>query len=384
MTMSSDCSSRPTLQGTSPPFVSGRHLASPRALTQCIFGGWRRRRPSQLRVRTVWDLLRSRSRRTRPIPLRTTTRPSTTTNTTSSIRGSTSGHLHALASGGVFNNSQGSLPTDTFLNSGYGIDVKFVTSPNAPTAVSATAVSPTSLSVAYAGDGDAGQDYNATCTSDTIGGPYVGSSSSVTGPISISGITFSPNQQITCGSRRRAAPESKVLRVGRHDLLYPSAPTAVSVSQVGLTSVNVAFTGDGATGATFTATCTSSAGGPPLMAAGATSPLTVNGFTNLAMQTITCSVTETAHSLTERGVDQRGDRDVRRFRTRMPGDADGTHEAVRRSRSVPRRRGGWAPATATPAFCLVGYLLTPSSGDGRTGPRTRHGLTGRVYLGQEL
>lgn len=78
----------------------------------------------------------------------------------------------------------------------------------------------------------------------------------------------------------------------------PNAPTSVSVTVVSVNSVNVNFIGDGQAGATFMATCTSSASGALPTVTGSSSPLLVTGITNLPSQTMTCQVDETVGGLT--------------------------------------------------------------------------------------
>lgn len=276
----------------------------------------------------------------------------------------TVGHLTAPADAGVFAQPAGTFPvpgSGAGFHDGYGVQPIFVTAPGAPTDVSATAAGPTSLNLDYTGDGDAGESYDATCTSDTTGGPYVVSSSTTTGPIPIAGITFSPNQTITCSVTETsglgiAGPAGSATAI----YLSPSAPTAVSVSQASATSVRVAFSGDGATGATFTATCTSSAGGPALTALGPTSPLTVSGFTNVTTQTITCSVKESADSLTSAAS---ADGSVV-----MSGTAPRCPATLTASAKVTAAPGNrlatvsWAPVTSISGCSVLGYLVTPNSG----------------------
>jgi len=144
----------------------------------------------------------------------------------------------------------------------------------------------------------------------------------------------------------------------------PNAPD-VSVAQNGPTSVTASFSGDGFGGATFSMTCTSSTLG--VLGPFTTSPQTFT-VPNKPTQTMSCSVTETVApfltltspagtaSTTFSGVSGPG----------CVGKVDAPTQLSAASMAFPGAVVSWAPVTADPAGCLVGYLVTPIGGSAGT------------------
>jgi hypothetical protein len=139
----------------------------------------------------------------------------------------------------------------------------------------------------------------------------------------------------------------------------PPAPMNVSVTAAGPTSVYVSFTGDGQSGATFAASCSSSATGLLPDVTGSSSPILVTGFANLLGQTITCQVDETVGpdtspcssfaSATLTGVSGPGCVASLTAPTNLsvaPGEMSATVS--------------WAPVISNPPGCIQGYVVTPS------------------------
>lgn len=195
----------------------------------------------------------------------------------------------------------------------------------------------------------------ASCTSDSQAGTFTASGNS--SPLSVT-VPFKADQQITCTVTETAhGLTSGPSAASTPTYLYPN-PSGVIVVQNNLVSVTVSFTGDGATGATFSTSCTSSAGGGPVVVAGP-SPVIVGGFTNLASQVITCGVTETAHSLSTTvggaGImfGHSGPGCIPSGTVAAPGQISAAAQAF------PGAEVSWAPVATD---CLVGYLVTPTTG----------------------
>jgi len=139
----------------------------------------------------------------------------------------------------------------------------------------------------------------------------------------------------------------------------PSTPGNVSVTEVSVNSVDVNFTGDGQTGATFMATCSSSVTGPLATVTGSSSPLLVTGITNLPSQTITCQVDETVGGVTSpcsalAGLNMNG--------ISGPGCVAALTAPTNLSVAPGEMSAtvSWAPVISNPPGCIQGYVVTPS------------------------
>ncbi len=279
------------------------------------------------------------------------------------VAGSTNGDMTGITAA---YGAPGAFPSTTTLAYDYSVGVGFYSSPNAPT-VTVTAVSPTSANGTYVGDGAGGAatmwarctqspSYDTGQNAVTTGanGPYLQT------PLATNG------QPVICTSQETGPNLGLLSPVGTAQAyLPPPAPIGVAVTQKNLTSVTVTFTGQGTNIDHYTATCTSSAGGSH-SATGSASPIVVTGFTNLTSQVVTCSVTATflaPNSLTSAPSANGGGVLIGASGpgcagtvTAAPGQITAAAEAF------PGAQVSWAPVTADPASCLVGYLVTPSTG----------------------
>jgi len=153
----------------------------------------------------------------------------------------------------------------------------------------------------------------------------------------------------------------------------PNAP-AVTVFQANNGGVQVSFTGDGLSGATFAVSCTSTTGGSftksglnqnaspvAVKGMGTDAPLSAPGVTPVVYNVVTCNVTETSPSL---ATGPAGTGNDSLIQTSGPGcQPSGTVAAPTNisaaAQGFPGAVVSWAPVATD---CLVGYLVTPSSG----------------------
>jgi len=257
----------------------------------------------------------------------------------------------------------GGMPSSVASN--YGVNFTWYSAPNAPSPVAVTPTSNTSATFSYTGDSQSGATTPYDCVA-SVGavteapGPGTSGSNSVL----LTGLTSSPSNQITCSVHEEYLGITNGNIATASTYLLPPAPTGVNDSPAGPTSVNVGFTGDGAAGATFTATCTSTSGGTH-SATGATSPIVVGGFTNVPTDAITCSVTEkwpAPASSTSAASATAGTAIVGVSGPGCTGTATAPTQVSAAAQAFPGAVVSWAPVTPDPAGCLVGYLITPSSG----------------------
>jgi hypothetical protein len=175
----------------------------------------------------------------------------------------------------------------------------------------------------------------------------------------------------------------------------PNAP-AVNVFQANNGTVEVAFTGDGLAGATFAVSCTSTSGGSftksgvsqsasPVAAKGlgTTAPLSAAGVTPVVYNVVTCNVTETSPSPIATG--PAGTAIVPLIPTSGTGcQPSGTVAAPTNisaaAQAFPGAEVSWAPVATD---CLVGYLVTPSTGSAflSVGPATTTRMKGPYAFG---
>jgi len=292
------------------------------------------------------------------------------------------GDLTIPANAGVY--STGGVPS----TGGYGdtVTVLFYSNPNPP-GVTVTAGSPatTDAKMFLVGDGDSGGSANVYATCSQTGGPtYTGNTSGnagATGPWDEPAMATN-GQPVVCTSYEESGVGLFSAVGTGQAYLPPPAPTGVSAVASGLNAVKVFFTGNGPAGATYTATCISSFG-VTSSATGSASPLTVAFPSEPTDQTDTCSVTETfaaPNSLT--GAPSANASTVL-LANGSPGCA-GTVTAPTNlsavSMAFPGAVVSWAPVTPNPASCLVGYLVTPSSGSTALTPTLvlGHGTTTEV------
>jgi Fibronectin type III domain len=135
-------------------------------------------------------------------------------------------------------------------------------------------------------------------------------------------------------------------------------PPDVSLVQTGLAQVTATFKGDGV--APATATCTSSGAGA--LGTFSTSPVVLT-VPNLATQTVTCTVTESVTSyFTLTGTSSASVTLTGHSGPGCVGTVAAPTQLSAASMAFPGAVVSWAPATASPAGCLAGYLVTPTSG----------------------
>ena len=174
----------------------------------------------------------------------------------------------------------------------------------------------------------------------------------------------------------------------------PNAPS-VSILETNSKAIQVFFTGDGLAGATFAVSCTATSGGT-FTASGLTqskSPVTVKGITTnplsdpsvtpVVYNVITCSVTETSPSPV--ATSPPGTATYTLLPSSGPGCIpSGTVAAPTNvsaaAEGFPGAVVSWAPVATD---CLVGYLITPSSGSAVlvTGPGTWTKMKGPYTAG---
>jgi len=153
----------------------------------------------------------------------------------------------------------------------------------------------------------------------------------------------------------------------------PNAPD-VTVFQSNKGTPEVAFIGDGVAGATFAVSCTSTTGGSftksglsqsaspvATKSLGTDAPLSAPGVTPVVYNVVTCNVTETTPS---QGTSPPGTSSDALVQTSGPGcQPSGTVAAPTNisaaAQGFPGAVVSWAPVATD---CLVGYLVTPSSG----------------------
>ena len=154
----------------------------------------------------------------------------------------------------------------------------------------------------------------------------------------------------------------------------PNAP-AVRVFQVNNGGVQVAFTGDGAAGATFAVSCTSAAGGSftsssvsqsasPVTAKGlgSTAPLSAPGVTPVVYNVVTCNVTEsfpTPVDTSPPGTASAALTPISGTGCQPSGSVAAPTNVSAAAEAFPGAVVSWAPVDTD---CLVGYLVTPSTG----------------------
>lgn len=174
----------------------------------------------------------------------------------------------------------------------------------------------------------------------------------------------------------------------------PNAPS-VSIFETNSKAIQVFFTGDGLAGATFAVSCTSTAGGTftasgltqsksPITVKGITAnPLSDPGVTPVVYNVITCSVTETSPSPV--ATSPPGTATFTLIPNSGPGcTPSGTVAAPvgvsAAAEGFPGAVVSWAPVATD---CLVGYLITPSSGSAVLilGPGTTTKLKGPYTAG---
>jgi hypothetical protein len=182
----------------------------------------------------------------------------------------------------------------------------------------------------------------------------------------------------------------------------PPAPTVtvVQANTQTIARIKVSFTGDGDGTATFSGTCTSTANGSfnfgpvnqsgsPVSISGllpgfANTPLSAPGVTPVVYNVVTCNVTETTNL---GGTGPAGTGSVA-LTTVGPGCApSGTVTAPGQvsaaAQAFPGAVVSWAPVATD---CLIGYLVTPSSGSAvlTLGPGTTTLLKGPFTFGSEV
>jgi len=137
-------------------------------------------------------------------------------------------------------------------------------------------------------------------------------------------------------------------------------PPNISLTQTNPIQLALSFAGDGFAGSTVSATCTSSVTGA--LGTFSSSPAVVS-VSNVASQTVTCVATESATSYFTLTASSTAT--VSLTGVSGPGCA-GTVTAPTNlsaaSMAFPGAVVSWAPVIPDPASCLVGYLVTPSSG----------------------
>ena len=251
---------------------------------------------------------------------------------------------------------------------GFGVSVSVYSTPAPPSPVSLTATGTTTATFAFTGDSFGGNTpWTCSASVGTVTPPS-GTGTDGSNSVSLTGMTAG-NNQITCHVHEvygsSIGPDATV-----STFLVPPAPTGVSVTQSSATSVNVGFTGDGAPGAVFKATCTSSLPGVgSRVGSSTTSPISVTGFPTDPNQVITCAVTETAHSLTS-AASSNGST-VNNPTSGLGCDGGKLAAPTQLSAAAEAFPGAvvsWAPVTVSPANCLAGYLVTPSTGTAKFVP----------------
>jgi len=176
-----------------------------------------------------------------------------------------------------------------------GSEWKFITNgaPGAPTGLSATALSTTSISVAFTAGESAGLspiNYKYSLSTNggsTYGEPTALDPADVVSPVTISGLTGGQTYHVKLRavSDFGDSPDSTATSVAVPAL--PSAPTSLSATPLSTTSVSVAFTpgADGGSAITNYQYATSTNGGSTyssftaLSPADATSPIEITGLT---------------------------------------------------------------------------------------------------------
>jgi hypothetical protein len=153
----------------------------------------------------------------------------------------------------------------------------------------------------------------------------------------------------------------------------PNAP-AVSVFQINNGNVQVAFTGDGVAGATFAVSCTSTAGGTfssssvsqsaspvTVKGMGATAPLSAPGVTPVVYNVVTCNVTETVPGpiTGPPGTASAALTNLSGTGCLPSGTVAAPTNVSAAAEAFPGAVVSWAPVSSD---CLVGYLVTPSTG----------------------
>jgi hypothetical protein len=253
--------------------------------------------------------------------------------------------------------------------------------PPPPPTVTVTVGSPTTTDakLALVGDGEVGPPATIQAQCSQVGGPtYVGNTGNNTGAAGNSGYdepSMTTNgQPVICTAYETSNHSVNSAVTTGQVYLPPPAPTIGPVSPAGPTHVSVAFTGNGTNIDHFTATCTSSAGGSQF-ATGSASPILVGNFTNLVTQVITCSVTETFSAPNSLTGDPSANGSATLAGLAGPGCIpSGTVAAPTQisaaAEAFPGAEVSWAPVDTD---CLVGYLVTPSTGSAVLVPG--HGTT---------
>lgn len=248
----------------------------------------------------------------------------------------------------------------------FSVNAVFTSGPNAPT-VTVTAASPTTAEGTYVGDSAGGAATMwARCTQspsyDTGQDPV---STGANGPYTQGPTNIAENgQPVICTSQETA--NGIMSQIGSAEAyLPPPAPTIGAVTAAGPAEASVAFSGNGTNIGSYTATCTSSAGGSRSVS-GTSSPIVVYGFSNLATQTLTCSVTETFTTAIGGPSAPSATATVGLVGSAVSGPGcipSGTVAAPTQisaaAEAFPGAEVSWAPVDTD---CLVGYLVTPSTG----------------------
>lgn len=264
------------------------------------------------------------------------------------------------------------------------------------TNLSVVPTSSTTATVAWAGDGAPFPPSFVTvsCSSSINGtGPFTAAFAGngsvnyyftgAAGPYTVSGLTAATNNLLTCSAYETdtSGPvTSPTATASAYLPVAPPTPTVTGVQETGNGNVLVSFNGDGVPGSSFTASCVSSAGGGA-SGSGTSSPILVTYLPAVPVQGVSCSVTETGPNGVSSASSGSGGTTV--VITPGPGCA-GTATAPTNLSAVAMAFPGavvsWAPATVTPASCLAGYLVTPTSGSTALTPTfvLGHGTTTNV------